>query len=96
MPTDAWVPLVVRLDGTTIEVFVSGKGVLRHDDGPTALPAGTVGLRQRQREAKYRNLWARTGGTTHKLSFDALPDDPPKVSGLWRPFGPERRTAPTP
>jgi hypothetical protein len=80
-----WVPLVAKLDGSTIEIFVNGKSVLRHDDGHAALRSGTVGLRQWQREARYRNLWAKTGGETRKLPFEAIPHEPLKISGMWRP-----------
>jgi alpha-L-arabinofuranosidase len=84
VPTGAWATLVARLTGTTIEVLVNGQSVLRHDDGQAALPAGTVGLRQWQPAARYRNLWVKSAGKTQKLPFDARPDEPPQVSGMWR------------
>ena len=40
VPTGAWVPLTVKLVGSTVEVSVNGKSVLKHDDGRAALPAG--------------------------------------------------------
>ena len=85
VPTGAWVALTVKLDGSVIEAFVNGKSVLKYDDGRAALGAGTVGVRQWQAEAKYRNLWVKTGGTTTKIPFETLPGDRPKVSGMWRP-----------
>jgi hypothetical protein len=85
VPTGRWVSLVVRLDGPAIEVSVNGKSVLKYDDGRDALPAGTVGLRQWQREARYRNLWVKTAGQTHKLAFESVSNEPLKVSGMWRP-----------
>lgn len=85
VPTGQWVPLVVKLDGSAIEIIVNGNSVLRHDDGPSALPAGTVGLRQWQPEASYRNLWVKTGGRTEQLSFASVANEPPLVSGMWRP-----------
>jgi hypothetical protein len=85
VPTGQWVSLSVKLDGSAIEVLVNGKSVLRHDDGRAALPAGAVGLRQWQREGRYRNLWVKTGGQTQKLGFEPASNEPLKVSGMWRP-----------
>lgn len=79
-----WVPLVVRLAGTTIEVRVDGKTVLRHDDGPRALPAGRVGLRGWQCRAAFRNLWVKTGAEAEPLPL-RQPDAAAEVSGMWRP-----------
>lgn len=85
IPTGQWVALTVKLDGTVLEVFVNGTSVLRYDDGRSALPTGTVGLRQWQPEARYRNLWVKTGGKTHPLSFEQVPNELPLVSEMWRP-----------
>ena len=78
-----WIPLEVRLDGPLIEVLVDGKSVLRHDDGPVALEAGTVGLRVWHREARYRNLWIRAGEKTESLAFNET-NIAMAVSGMWR------------
>ncbi|MFO0925747.1 MAG: DUF1080 domain-containing protein [Gemmataceae bacterium] len=64
-----WVPLTVRLAGTTIEVRVDGKSVLRHDDGARALPAGRVGLRGWQCRAAFRNLWVKTGADAESIAL---------------------------
>jgi hypothetical protein len=85
VPTGQWVPLVVKLDGPAVEVSVNGKSVLRYDDGDAALPAGTVGLRQWQREGRYRNLWVRSAGRTQELALEPAGNDPLQVSGFWRP-----------
>ena len=50
-----------------------------------ALLAGTVGLRQWQREARYRNLWVKTGDNVQKLAFESDANEPLMVSGMWRP-----------
>ena len=81
-----WVPLKIKLNGRALEIFVNGNSVLRHDDGDAALPSGTVGLRQFQAEARYRNLWIKTGGQkTRSLSFDSEWNSSFAVSGMWRP-----------
>jgi alpha-L-arabinofuranosidase len=84
VPVGRWVPLLVRLSGTTVEVLVEGKSVVRHDDGRKALPAGTVGIRPWQREARFRNLWVQTGGKKQALPFEPIADTSHEVSGMWR------------
>jgi hypothetical protein len=79
-----WIPLEVRLSRNVIDILVDGKSVLRHDDGGRALPAGKVALRAWRREARYRNLWAKTGAEAKPLPFrQARPAE--EVSGMWRP-----------
>jgi DUF1680 family protein len=85
VPIGQWVPLAVKLEGRTIEVFVKDRSVLRHDDGDATLPAGRVGLRQFQPEARYRNLWVKTGGKMRTLPFASDATHPCEVSGLWQP-----------
>ena len=85
VPVGQWVPLAVKLEGRTIEVFVNGRSVLRHDDGDATLSAGTIGLRQFQPNARYRNLWVKTGGKMRTLPFASDAAHPCEVSGLWRP-----------
>jgi hypothetical protein len=85
VPTGQWVPLSAKLNGSAIDVLVKGKSVLRHDDGDSALPAGTIGLRQWQRDARYRNLWIKTGDKTQPLPFEPSSNQPLEVSGMWRP-----------
>jgi alpha-L-arabinofuranosidase len=84
VPVDEWIPVVVRLTGTLVEVLVQGKSVVRHDDGGKALPAGTVGVRPWQREARFRSLWIQTGGKKQSLAFQPLADADRSVSGMWR------------
>ncbi|MBC8875969.1 MAG: DUF1080 domain-containing protein [Planctomycetes bacterium] len=69
VPVGQWISLVARLGKTSLEVLVDGKSVLRHDDGAKSLPAGAVGLRPWQREARYRNLWVETGGSKRTIPF---------------------------
>ena len=85
VPTGQWVSLVVKLSGSVIEVSVNGKNILRYDDGRASLPAGAVGLRQWQREARYRNVWVKSGGRTQPLVFEAVSNESLNVSGTWRP-----------
>jgi hypothetical protein len=84
VPTGRWVPLAVKLDGRTIEVFVNGKKILRHEDGSAALLSGTIGLRQFQIDAQYRKLWVKTGGERRMLPFESASDQTLEVSGEWR------------
>jgi hypothetical protein len=84
VPTGQWIPLVVRLQGSTIEVCLNGKTIIRHDDGKDALLTGTVGLRAFQSQARYRNLWVKTSGQTTQLSFTPRTKEPSEASGMWR------------
>ncbi|MBN1852239.1 MAG: DUF1080 domain-containing protein, partial [Pirellulales bacterium] len=84
VPIGQWVPLVVQLDGRAIEIAVNSKTILRYEDGDAALLAGTIGLRQFQSEARYRNFWIKTGGQTRRLPLNSDSDDPREVSGMWR------------
>lgn len=83
VPVGRWIALTVRLEGGVVEVRVDGRSVLRYDDGPAALPAGTVGLRQWQREARYRNLWVQTGPRRQALPLECDSQEG-NVSGMWR------------
>lgn len=83
-PANAWVRLAVKITGSTLEVLVNGQSVLKYDDGAKALPAGTIGLRQFQADARYRNLWVKTGGGTRPLSFESESGGSYEVSGMWR------------
>jgi hypothetical protein len=80
-----WVSLEVRLSGSVIEILVDGKSVLKHDDGELALPAGAVGLRAWQREARFRNLWVKTGKDLEPLELKQAEVES-EVSGMWRPI----------
>jgi DUF1680 family protein len=85
VPVGQWVRLAVKLQGPTIDVSVNGKHVVRYDDRDATLPAGKVGLRQFQPEARYRNLWIKTGSKMQSLPFASDAAHPCEVSGLWRP-----------
>lgn len=84
VPTGKWITLAARLDGKTIEVSVNGKSIVRHDDGPKALPAGLVGLRQWKRGASYRNLQIKTGGQTRSVAFESAAKTVDEISGVWQ------------
>jgi hypothetical protein len=81
---DRWIALAVKLTERTIEVTVDGHPVVQFkDDRPLA--AGTIGLRQWQRPARYRNLWIKTGKKRTEIPFAATAGTPIAVSGMWRP-----------
>lgn len=84
IPLGQWVPLSVKLNDRTIEISVNGKSVVRHIDDDKALLSGTVGIRQFQKEAKYRKLWIKTDGDTRQVDFVPSIESPPGVSGMWR------------
>jgi len=97
VPINQWISLVVKMTRKTLEVLVNGKSVVSYEDTEHPLEAGQVGLRPWQREARFRNLWVKTGGSTQTLPFEALPQSPPPpregagiggqdedVSGMWR------------
>lgn len=84
IPTNAWVKLSVKLDGKTLEIFVNDRSILKYVDAGPALLKGTVGLRQFQRDAKYRKLSVKSGNESHDLSFISSNDLSKDVSGMWR------------
>ncbi|MBN2506601.1 MAG: DUF1080 domain-containing protein [Verrucomicrobia bacterium] len=89
VPVGRWIRLAVKLDGSTLEVRVDGRLVIRHDDGAAALRSGTVGLRQWQREARYRKLWvatARDGAASERqaLAFEPPAQETADISGMSR------------
>jgi hypothetical protein len=86
IPAGRWIPLAVKLTGKTLEIHVGGKSVLTYEDRDHPLPAGAVGLRQWQREARYRGLYVTTGGKTTKLAFERDTEGPGPVSGMWAPL----------
>jgi hypothetical protein len=91
VPVNQWIPLVVKLRGSQIEVSVDGRTIARHDDGSNAIRSGRVGLRQFQSEARYRNLWIKTDGPKRPLPFSSTSDASQEISGMWRPV--QRGTA---
>lgn len=86
IPLGAWIALEARLKGNTIEVFVNGKRLLRHEDQERPLLAGAIALRPWQRDARYRKLWVETGGARQDVAFKPRPFDDGPVSGQWRPI----------
>lgn len=83
LATGQWIKLQVKLNGSIIEISVDGKLVLSHDDGDSALGAGTVGLRTWNRSAEFRNLVLQIGGQEDPLPFRETPASS-RVSGMWR------------
>ncbi len=85
VPLDQWIPLVVKLDGTSIEVKVDGQQRIKFNDAEHPLPAGQIGLRTWQRGANFRNLQTQAGGQTTPIplrgSYYVV-----QVSGMWRPI----------
>jgi alpha-L-arabinofuranosidase len=84
VPADRWIPLAVKLDGATLEIFVDGKSVLRHEDHEHPLTAGGIGLRVYGRPCRYRNLWVKTAGRVTPLPFAPARRWDEGVSGMWR------------
>jgi hypothetical protein len=82
--SDRWIKLAAKLGERSIEVSIDGKPVLEfEDDHP--LKAGSVGLRQWRRLARYRNLWVKTGDQRTELPFESNANVP-AVSGMWTPI----------
>ncbi|HEX4796100.1 MAG TPA: family 16 glycoside hydrolase [Humisphaera sp.] len=81
---DRWITLNAKMTERTIEISVDGKRVLEAED-PRPLGAGTVGLRQWQRPARYRNLWMASADVHTVIPFEPSPPSPIAVSGMWRP-----------
>jgi hypothetical protein len=86
VPAGRWIALAVKMTQRGLEVSVGGKSVVTYEDREHPLPAGRVGLRQWQREARYRDLWVKTGGQTTKLPFERDPESAGEVSGMWAPL----------
>jgi len=88
VPLKQWIPLVVKMDETRLEVLVSGKPVLKYKDEAHPLRSGRIGLRPWQRTALYRNLWVKRGGQQKMLPFkpSAGSHFRGEVSGMWRPL----------
>lgn len=84
VPVGRWIPLVIKLNGSQIEVIVDGKSVLQYDDGKAALIAGTVGLRAWHRKASFRNLSVERAGGRETLPFEQEKEFG-ELSGMWQP-----------
>ena len=85
VPSGQWVPLVVKMTETRLEILVAGKSLLEYEDRDHPLQSGRVGLRPFERECRYRNLWIKTGGRVKAIPFEAAADGSDEVSGMWRP-----------
>jgi hypothetical protein len=86
VPTGQWIALAVKTTGHRLEISVGGKSLVTFEDREHPLPAGRVGVRQWQREARYRDLWVRTENKTTKLPFERDPEAAGDVSGMWAPL----------
>lgn len=81
-----WNHLHVKLRGNELEVLVNGESVTRFVDGELTLKKGTIGLRQWQRTAKYRNLRVTIDEQTRSIPFDQpRAARTEQVSRMWRP-----------
>jgi hypothetical protein len=81
-----WIQLTARLKGNTLEILVNDQSVLRHTDRGLAIESGTVGLRQWQRDSRYRNLQVKVADQTTSLSFEPKAGaELTAVSGMWKP-----------
>jgi len=87
VPLRRWIPLVVRMEETSVEVSVNGTTMIRYEDKEHPLQAGLVGLRTWQREAMFRNLWIKVGNRKKLLRFEVAGSQwaAGSVSGMWRP-----------
>jgi hypothetical protein len=86
VPVNKWIKLDVHLKGNVIEVLVDGKSVTRYEDKENPLGAGCVGLRNWQRDARFRNLTIKTKGKVTKPSVELVDATGwgDGVSGMWR------------
>ena len=84
VPIGQWIELKIVMKGALLEVFVDGRPVAAHNDTGRVLGPGVVGLRQWKRAAKYRDLWAASGGKKTPLPFEAAASAADEISGMWR------------
>ncbi|MCX6880765.1 MAG: DUF1080 domain-containing protein [Verrucomicrobia bacterium] len=86
VPVNEWIPVLVRLTETSVEVLVNGRSMIRYEDREQPLREGTVGLRTWQREARYRNLWVHANGLRQALPFvlENSVEEPGVCTG-WQP-----------
>ncbi|MFO0943934.1 MAG: alpha-L-arabinofuranosidase C-terminal domain-containing protein [Pirellulales bacterium] len=87
VPANKWIRLTARWTQGHFEILVDGVSKLAHDEPKeTLLPAGTVGVRQWQRPAQFRNFQL-LNKDRQPLSQGFKPDDTEErnsVSGMWR------------
>ncbi len=85
VPTNQWIPLIVRLTGNSLEVLVNGLSLITYEDQQHPLAEGQVGLRTWRRAARLRNLYVKTDSRTQTLPFEPdRTDSSGPVSGMWR------------
>ena len=84
IPVGKWIALKVAMKGDALEVLVDGRQVASFKDSGHALAPGVVGLRQWQRAAAYRNLWATSNGMAVKYPFEKTEESVAEISGMWR------------
>ncbi|WP_161604741.1 family 16 glycoside hydrolase [Roseiconus nitratireducens] len=81
VPADEWIGLRVVIEGDHFSVDVNDKRLVEiRDERP--LPPGTIGLRQWQRPARYRNLELIKSGVEASAGFTKN-DSAAEVSGMW-------------
>ena len=82
---DHWIALVVKLQGNRIEVLADGQTMHTYEDPGSPLAAGGIGLSVHSTQARFRNLWVKTGGRTTRLDFAPNTSSPPDaVSHEWQ------------
>ncbi len=86
VPTGKWIALVVKMTEQGLEVVVDGKSIIAFEDHEHPLPAGEIGIRQWQREARYRNMWVKADGQKTLLAFEREESATGAVSGMWQPL----------
>ncbi|NQT84878.1 DUF1080 domain-containing protein, partial [bacterium] len=88
VPLEKWIPLVVEMGETSVDISVNGKTVLKYEDDTHPLRSGRVALRTWQRKAVYRDLWLKIEGEKKPLPFKSRADQSltGEVSGMWRPL----------
>ena len=85
VPTNKWIPLVVRITDRRLEILVDRKSIFIDQD--SRLSPGRIGLRTWKRPAEFRKLTIKTERGLQLLPFE--PGDARStqgVSGMWRGF----------
>ncbi|MCC9600704.1 DUF1080 domain-containing protein [Stieleria sp. JC731] len=85
VPTDQWVSLRIAIEDDAFTVFVDGKEITTiRDEHP--LKAGTIGFRQWQRPAQYRNLQTQVAGKPEPIALTNN-ESSNEFSGQWDAVG---------
>ena len=86
VPLNQWLTLRARMEGQSLEVFVNGKSITRYTDAEHPLPSGSVGVRNWQLDARFRNLsfTARDGRRDLPFVWVESATWRTDVSGMWR------------